>query len=261
MATPNRWSIREAGEATFYSLVDNHAIVTLTTLKTSGVETTGETVYARGGRGNAKIVGFSSNREAKLTLEDAIFDNEAVAMLTGNDILEGKKIIDRHDVLSVTSSKVSLPKTPKGALISVYVVNPDGTNGKEYTLGTPATNQQEYSIAGKELTFHSSVVNDSKIRVYYKVETASDAKTVRVTSDKFGGSFRVAVDVLVVDVFTKKAFQGQLSVANAKFEDNFNLDFAADGDPATLTLPMEILKNPVGTDMWELIIYDEDAIV
>lgn len=48
MATPNRFAIRDAGSATFYSLVDGHAIVTLNTLKTSGVETSGETVYARG---------------------------------------------------------------------------------------------------------------------------------------------------------------------------------------------------------------------
>jgi hypothetical protein len=31
-----------------------------------------ETVYARGGRGNAKLIGFSSNRESKITLQDAI---------------------------------------------------------------------------------------------------------------------------------------------------------------------------------------------
>ncbi len=41
MATPNRWAIRDAGEATFYNLVTKKAIVTLPTLKTSGVETTG----------------------------------------------------------------------------------------------------------------------------------------------------------------------------------------------------------------------------
>ena len=48
MAAPNRWAIREAGEATFYNLVTGKAIVTLRTLKTSVVETSGETVYARG---------------------------------------------------------------------------------------------------------------------------------------------------------------------------------------------------------------------
>lgn len=42
MASPNRYAIRDAGEATFYSLEDGRAIVTLTTLKTSGVETSGE---------------------------------------------------------------------------------------------------------------------------------------------------------------------------------------------------------------------------
>lgn len=48
MATPNRWAIRDAGEATFFSLVDYKAIVTLPSLKTSGVDTVGTTVYARG---------------------------------------------------------------------------------------------------------------------------------------------------------------------------------------------------------------------
>jgi hypothetical protein len=48
MATPNRWAIKEAGEVSFFNLATGKAITTLTTLKTSGVETTGETVYARG---------------------------------------------------------------------------------------------------------------------------------------------------------------------------------------------------------------------
>ena len=52
MAAPNRWAVREAAEATFYRLDGNKdAIVTLKTLKMTEVQTTGETVYARGGRG------------------------------------------------------------------------------------------------------------------------------------------------------------------------------------------------------------------
>jgi hypothetical protein len=261
MATPNRWAIREAGEATFYDLVDGHAIVTLSTLKSTSIETTGETVYARGGSGNAKIVGFSSNREARLVMQDAIFDNEAVAMLTGNDLIQGVRIIDMHEIKTTTAKTITLSKTPNGALVSVYKVNADGTNGQEYTLGDPTLNQYEYSISGKALTFHNSVNDGTQFRVYYKVATPSDAKTVKVTSDQFGKTFRVVVDVLVVDEFTKKAFQGQLIVPNAKFEDNFTLSFSADGDPAVLDLNMEILKSPTSTDMWELVIYDKEQIV
>lgn len=261
MATPNRWAIKEAGIASFYSLSTGKAIVTLETLKTTGVETTGETVYARGGRGNAKLVGFSTNREAKITLQDAIFDNAAIAMLTGNDLVAGIKKVDRNEIGSVTSNKLTLQKTPAGAIISVFKVNPDGTNGEEYTLGTPVSNPKDYSVAGKELTFNTGVVNGTQFRVYYQVNTTTDAKTIKVTSDQFGKNFRVVLDVLVVDEFTKEAFEGQLRIPNAKFEDNFNLSFSADGDPAVLDLNMEILKSATNTDMWELVVYDESAIV
>jgi hypothetical protein len=261
MATPNRWAIRDAGKATFFDLVTKKPIVTLDTLKTTGVETTGETVYARGGHGNAKVVGFSSNREARLSLQDCVFDNNAVAMLTGNNLATGKKTVDRHEIKSIISNKFMLDKTPKGAILGVFKLNSDGTNGQEYTLGNPTTNALEYSVNGKELTFHSSVANDTQFRVYYQFETDTTAKTVKVTSDKFGGTFRVVIDVLVRDVETKADYKGQLIVPNAKFEDNFTINLAADGDPAVLDLNMEILKAPAGTDMWELVIFDESLAV
>jgi hypothetical protein len=261
MATPNRWAIKEACIASFFDLTTGKAKVTLATLKTSGVETTGETTYATGGRGNARLVGFSSNRQAKITLQDAIFDNAAIAMLTGNDLVAGVKKVDKNEIQSVTSNTLTLSKTPQGAIVSVYKLNADGTNGQEYTLGTPASNATDYSVAGKVLTFHTSVTNGTQFKVYYQVNTASDAKSVKVTSDQFGKTFRVTLDVLVVDEFTKAAFQGQLRIPNAKFEDNFNLSFSADGDPAVLDLNMEILKSPTSTDMWELVIYDDAAIV
>lgn len=48
MSTPNRYAIREAGEATFFDIASGDAIVTLRTLKMTEVETSGETAYARG---------------------------------------------------------------------------------------------------------------------------------------------------------------------------------------------------------------------
>ena len=256
MATPNRWAIRDSGEATFFSLVDFHAIVTLPSLKTTGVSTTGTTVYSRGGRGNSKLVGFSSDRESKLKLQDAIFDNNAISMLTGNDIVAGVHKIDIHEIITITSVKASVVNTPVGALISVYKVNADGTNGVECTLGNP-TNPLEFSITAKELTFTAGTANGTQFRVYYYANTDATAKTVKVTSDMFGGSFRVVIDVLVVDEYTKAAYQGQLIVPNGKFEDNFDLSFAATGDPSVLDLNLECLKSPTSTTMWELVIYDD----
>lgn len=262
MAAPNRFAIREAAEATFWSLVTGKPIVTLRTLKTNGVETSGETVYARGGRGNSRLVGFSSNREARLNFEDAIFDMEALGMLTGNTVKSGVREVAKNEVIEIASNKASLSKTPVGDLKAVYEVNPDGTNGTEIIKTDETVATGEYSIAGKELTFFSGDYADkTKIRVYYIVETDETAKTVKVTSDAFGGTFRVTLDCLVRDEFTKKDYEAQLIVPNAKFEDNFSLEMAAEGDPAVVTLPMEVLKDPLSTDMWELVVYDQELVI
>jgi len=262
LTIPRRFAIRDAGEATFFSLTTLKPIVTLTTLKTSGVETSGETVYARGGRGNTKLVGFSSNREAKITLEDALFDRNAIEMLTGNDITIGAKEIDFNETITVTSNAATLTKTPAtaGALLGLYELNADGTLGTEITYDESPTTG-EYSVSGKTITlYNGDYEDDISLKAYYKVNTGTDASSMKITSDAFGGSFRVAIDVLVRDSYSKEDFEAQLIIKNAKFEDNFNFSFAAEGDPAVLSLPLEILKDPLSTDMWEMVIYDSSAI-
>lgn len=248
MATPNRWAIRDAGIATFYDLVTGKPVVTLRTLKTSGLETTGETVYSRGGFGNPKLVGFSSNREAKLTLQDAIFDNKALAMLTGNTLIEGASNVARSEELIVSSNKITLTSTPKGK-VHVYKVEADGTMGEEMSGA---------SASGKNVTVTAS--DNTKVVAFYSTTTDTKAKKLKVTSDQFGKTFRVVLDCLVRDEFTKDDFAAQIEIPNAKFEDNFNLSLAVDGDPAVLDLNMEVLKAPTSTDMWFMTIYDEKTL-
>lgn len=261
MAAPNRFAIRDAGIASFYDLVTGKAICTLTTLKTSGLSTTGESVDARGGRGNPKIVKFSSNREAIINMEDAIFDNSSLFMLTGNVLETESKNIAFHEIVTVASNAATLTHTPVGALNVVYEVNADGTNGVEVTLTDGALSTGEYQVSGKNMTFFAGDFPDgTKLRVYYTVATDATAKTIRVTSDKFGGTFKVIMDVLVRDELTKKDYQAQVVVPNAKFSDNFDLSFSADGDPAVLNLEMECLKDPLSTDLWYMVVYDQELI-
>nr|WP_156736257.1 hypothetical protein [Mycobacterium sp. E3298] len=263
MSAPNRWAIKESGEVTFYDLVTGKAKTTLRTLKTSKLSTTGATTYSRGGRGNVKLVGFSSDREARLELTDAIFDNAAISMLTGNDLTTGVKNVNRNELVTVNSNSATLSKTPVGNLISVYKVNPDGTNGTELTKkagSSVATG--EYDISAKVLSFFSGdLPNGSKVRVYYVVATDNTAKNIKVTSDQFGKTFKVTIDVLVRDEYTKADYAGIYTIPNAKFEDNFDFDFSSDGDPAVLALNLEILKSPTSNDMWELTIYDDALIL
>lgn len=210
---------------------------------------------------NPKLVGFSSNREGKLSLQDALFDSSAIAMMTGNGLTSGAKDIDYKEVKSVLSNKITLSKTPKGAIKSVYKVNPDGTNGTEFTLGTPGTNETEFSVNGKELTFHTTVANGTSIRVYYVVTTASDAKTMKVTSSSFGGTFKIVGNILVRDSYDGKDYPATITIPRGKFEDNFSMSLSVDSDPAVLDLPVEMLKDPVTDELWSMTVYNDADIL
>lgn len=259
MATPKRWAVREAANVTFFRLDDKAGVyakgdpvVTLNTLKMTDVETTGETTYAQGGRGNAKLVGFSSNREARVTMQDAIFDNAALAMLTGNDIKTGAKDVQLYeDLVLDTGKKITIQSTLALATVPGIKIYPLTGNILGEAL-LPAA----FTATGKEIVITGGTVGD-RYRVYFTATTAADAQTIKVTSDKFGGTFKVVADVLVRDEDTKQDFYGQFIAYNAKVEDSFTFSFSPDGDPAVLDIPLEILKSPDSANMWEFVIYGE----
>ncbi len=266
MAIGSRFALRDAGEATFYRLTgDKGAIVTLDTLKTSGVETTGETTYAMGGFGNAKLVGFSSNRESTINLEDALFDKHAIAMLTGNELVEGAKIVDRDEKIEIKkngSDYEAIMQKKAEEIISVFILGADGSNKTELKKADGILTSGEYGFDEGIITIHENDFDEdgTMVRVYYTAKTGADTSTMRVTTDAFGGTFRVSINILVRDAFDQQDYLGQLRIPRAKFEDDFTLDLDVAGDPATLSLPLEILKDPLSTNMWELVIYDDEDI-
>jgi len=261
MTTPNRYAIREVAEATICSLTTPYnALATMRTLKTAGVETKSTMVYARGGRSNTKIIGFSGDKESSITLQDAIVDNTIISMLTGNAITIGVTPVDQIYEATCTASAhtLTIPNKVK-SITSVYLLDTDGiTNKTLLAADATAAAGTKYSISGQVVT--TAETGTVVVRVYYKSDTDATAKTLKLTSDKYAGSYRLVLDCLVRDEFTKTDFAAQLIVFNAQLEDSWKLEFKPDGDPQVLDLKFEVLKNPSTVDMWQLIIYDETLI-
>jgi hypothetical protein len=216
------------------------------------------------GRGNAKIIGFSSEREGKVTLQNALFTNEVIAMMSGNPISSGVANIYQRDVLTVNSNSATLQYTPSngtGALISVYKLNADGTHGTEltYASGTVATGQ--YSRSTKTLTFFAGdIANGGQVVAYYNTNTDATANKITISSDKFAGTFKLVLDCLVRDAVTKNDYAAQITINNAKMEDNWKIDMAGTGDPSVFDIPMEILKPVNATEMWTMTVYDQGLL-
>jgi hypothetical protein len=251
---------------TFVDVATRKPLFYLMDLKTSQLDNTGETVYARGGTGNPKIVGFSSNREAKLEVTNAVFDNAALAMATGNGIIKGVHTIQQRDVLAVASNKVTLNYTPAnatGALIAVFKKEDDGTHGEEivFASGTVATGEYTHSAA-KELTFFAGDLADgSEVIVYYKTNTDATAQTITISTDKFAGSFGLVLDAIVKSPYDQKDYLAQINIWAAKMEDNWSISMAADGDPSSHSMPIELLKQQGRTDLYTITLYDGSLLV
>lgn len=213
------------------------------------------------GTGNPKIVGFSSNREAKLNLSNAVFDNAAIAMMTGNNVLKGVKAIQQRDVLPVTTNTATLKYTPvstTGALVAVFKYNADGTHGTEltYTSTAVATGQYSHTSAKSIGFFAGDIANGDQIVAYYNTNTDATAQTITISSDKFAGTFGLVLDAVVKSPFDKRDYLAQINISACKMEDNWSITMAADGDPSEHQMPVEILKPAGSADMYTITLLD-----
>ena len=88
VAANTKFGIKEVADVSFYKLdngtASQTAALTFDTLKVSNLEFTTEEAFARGGKGNPKLITWDYNREATLTLQDALLSMETLAAIFGD---------------------------------------------------------------------------------------------------------------------------------------------------------------------------------
>ena len=100
-------------------------VLKFTTLKTSGLEFTGETTEARGGKGNAVLMSWDHSREATLTLEDALLSADSLATMLSNKKAE---LVGDNTVISINANGFPGTYTVVGKTYA------RGTDGKDHLL-------------------------------------------------------------------------------------------------------------------------------
>ncbi len=76
---------QKIGNRVFYK---NEPVIYFDSLKTSSLEGQSTTVYAQGGRGNSRLIGWDGERTVTFTMEDALISPAGVAILTGAGLIE-----------------------------------------------------------------------------------------------------------------------------------------------------------------------------
>lgn len=242
-----KFAVREAAEVTFIDLATQKPIVTLDTLKVSTLKSSSSTDYARGGVGNPKLIGFTGDKEMPFTIQDALFDLKALALITGNKPTAG---------------------TADQFYRAAFVVN-DDTAANGITLDTGVTKLQvfidgeevaettDYTFGTDKLTLTAAEVGQ-KVEVY-GVKAGKGATTIHFSAKSFPATVKIIAEVLVRDLETGQDFVGNLVIPKAKINDDFQMDFSPEGDPSVLDIPTEILQDPAEEDMVKLIIFDNET--
>lgn len=76
------------GNKMFYK---NEPVIYFDTLKTSSMEGAATTVYANGGRGNARLMAWEGERTVTFTMEDALMSPEGFMILSGAGLIDASK--------------------------------------------------------------------------------------------------------------------------------------------------------------------------
>ena len=243
---------QKIGNKIFYK---GEPVIYFDSLKTSTLEGAATTVYAQGGRGNARLVAWEGERTLTFTMEDALISPLGFMILSGAGLVEGteEKKINVHVTETVPlteANKIVVEEEPSNAAgADIYVmVLEDGEVASEPYIGTKGakgedgkwTIEVKKADAGDGKTYDpgEGIKAGSVVIVDYYTAKGAGASQIEITPDKFGGNFYIEASTL----FRTKAgvdMPAEFIIPNGKIQSNFTFTMASSGDPSTFTFTVD----------------------
>jgi len=266
-----KFGAKEMFDATLYDMTTEAPEITFDTLKTGDIEFTTEKVYARGGKGNSKLLTWEINKEGTLKIEDALLSPKSIELLSGVATAVGAKTIymrqdsewdlsgaepvDKGDsyplVCNATTGIITLAFTPSVTVanIKVYLADDDCGTEVDMTGATLSTTSLTLGVNGKATAGGKNVI------VYYKYLSGADAETYVIDSEHMAGTYKLVGTTVVRNQKTGKDESFQIMIPSLKWSSGMSLSFSADGDPSVQTFECEIQKPSDSSVMIEMTKY------
>lgn len=225
-------------------------VLFLDTLKVSTLEQTAENVYAQGGKGNGRLIGWDYGKTITLSLQDALFTPTSMSMMFGgydeNDTNNGvkeTKVIDRMEKVFAKRNFIvpagNSEGTPSEADKSAQAVFYDPNTMMPYQDGTP--------IAEGEMFY--------KFTRSVAYEGQSIGNTIEISAEKFPGTYKVVGDTYIRAKEGGADERFQIVIPQAKMTSEQTITLEADGDPSVFDMNLEVLRPEDGV-MVRLIQYN-----
>ena len=241
-------------------------VLYIDTATTSSLEQASTTVYAQGGRGNARLLAWEGDKTLTFTIEDALLSPIGFSILSGaglfkqgdgaNSTKEGqnKDLVHFHvsglatangsGVIDVTEMVQQFGADAvicdDDAPIFVMAVEADGSvKGTVYTGATVTNTAASGSTPAKNTITVSTLENENVMVDFYVDLPGAQVWEADITADTFAGYYYVEADTLFRDQATGKDMPANLTFPNVKIQSNFTISMAGTGDPSTFTFTMD----------------------
>jgi hypothetical protein len=234
-----------------YPYVAGQPVLYIDSAKTSTMEGAATTVYAQGGKGNARLIAWEGEKTLTFTVEDALLSEIGFAILSGAGLFNydgtGEKayvhnvsnatlgtdgFIDLHDALGNDNIATDTP---------VFVVGREhGSLDPKYITGfEPAT------INGKKGLQLKSNIDKPEVQtnvfVDYYIAKQKGVTELTIDAENFAGYYYVEASTLFKRQSDGKNLPAELIFPNVKIQSNFTFAMASTGDPSTFTFTMDAM--------------------
>ena len=278
-----QYGIKEVADVTFYerdTAGHEKPVLYIDTAKVSTIEKTASTAEARGGKGNPALISWDFGLEINVTLEDALFSPQSMAIMQGSGKVQEaststpvyidvtNEVYEFPQSMSTSTSRTTiiLKHEFKDNSIYIYEIDDNGrwTSGQQlrgWVKDGTSTNVISWSTGG-------TYIDTQKVAVFYKTPvngSNGDAAKIEINSDTFPGTYRVVGDTYARNRGTGKDEFFQFIIHRAKVNPENTITLSADGDPSTFNMSLKVLRNIGDTGMIDLVKYnftseDEAAI-
>ena len=279
----DKYAIKEVADVMFYELDSKGApsapVLYLDTLKTSTLSQSSETVDARGGKGNVKLLTWDTNKELTMELTDALFSAKSLGIMFGGTMYnkgneqEVLKTLKFDAVTSLAGEgstnywKFMIKDTPYAidktkATYFVYAegeTEPTPVTVANATKGTPDPwDFLTFDLLDAVPVSANNEVGSGKIvnkGITIDITANFNSNTYYITGDTHARNFQSGQDEFLQFIIPK----GKVSA------EDVSLTMEADGDPAEFAMTVQCLKANDGS-MVKLVKYSlgegsgEDAI-
>jgi hypothetical protein len=251
---------KAAGNLGSYSYTAGQPVLYIDSAKTSTIEGASTTVYAQGGKGNARLIAWEGEKTLTFTVEDALLSPIGFAILSGANLLKPKGADD----------VVKVHMTAKAVMGSDYTIDLEDhlTENEKISTNAPVfvmvrdgddslTGEmlQGFSISddGKSLTAEA-VTNKDKEAIttqtdvfvdFYVEKKVANVHDLTIDAGNFAGNWYVEASTLFRRQEDGEDLPAEITFPNVKIQSNFTFNMAATGDPSTFTFTMDALPGKV----------------